>query len=89
MARYNRATETMIDLACDDLERYDATTIEGFKNEVIKDHGMSDDDIETRFANGYSTDAICAVAVKAFMSLVNWGQVATKYRSFKAKGGGA
>jgi len=77
--KYNGATEMMIDLVCDDLERYDATCVDTFKNEVLRDHGLTDDCIETEFANGYSTDAIYTVAIQAFIAQVDWRQVRTKY----------
>ena len=93
MARYNKATETMIDLVCSDinlLERYGTTSetssyrslpiVEAFKNEVLDDHGLTDDRIEAEFMNGYVNDPLIIVAVQAFISQVNWKQVLTKYK---------
>jgi hypothetical protein len=100
MERHNKATETMIDLVCRDLERYDTAVderlrydrysenssysgslplVEFFKQEVLWDHGLTDDSIEMMFANGYDTDALYTVAVQAFMKQVNWEQVLIKY----------
>ena len=95
MARYNRATQVMIDIVSDDLDchgiRYHAMSvpqyettfyreaIEDFREEVILDCGLSGDDIKTEFANGYFSDALYTAAVQAFMAQVNWSQVMTSY----------
>jgi hypothetical protein len=89
MGRYNKATEMMLDLVRDDLDchgiRYSAgaigsdKAIEDFKKEVILDCGLSDEDIETKFANGYFDDALYTAAVQAFMAQVNWSYVHASY----------
>ena len=94
MARYNKATKMMIDLAfCDIWDDWYPTTaqitsagvtlftdVEVFKAAVLRGYGLTDDEIELKFANNYDDDALQAVAIQTFIAQVNWGQVLTKYK---------
>ena len=88
MARYNKATKTMINLVCGDLERYgdipgSGRTIgpDAFQQQVLEDNGLTDYAIERACANNYTSDVIYEAGAKAFLALVNWQQVLTKYRA--------
>ena len=78
----------MIDVVAGEPERYDASNRHlSLEFQVRRDMGWAEDELETKFANGYDTDDFELAAVRDSLAAVDWNAVQHALVGLQADGG--